>query len=107
MGQLLLGANCTVTMAHSRTKDLPALVRRADIVVAAVGRARFVKGDWIKDGAVVIDAGYNEGNVGDVDFDAAVERARLITPVPGGVGPMTIATLIDQTADAALRQHGL
>jgi methylenetetrahydrofolate dehydrogenase (NADP+)/methenyltetrahydrofolate cyclohydrolase len=107
MAAMLLEANATVTICHSRSRRIDDVVRRADIVVAAVGRARFVKGDWIKDGAVVIDAGYNEGNVGDVDFDAAVERARLITPVPGGVGPMTIATLIDQTADAALRQHGL
>ncbi len=107
MAAMLLEANATVTICHSRSRRIDDVVRRADIFVAAVGRARFVKGDWIKDGAVVIDAGYNEGNVGDVDFDAAVERARLITPVPGGVGPMTIATLIDQTADAALRQHGL
>ncbi|MGE3500186.1 MAG: bifunctional 5,10-methylenetetrahydrofolate dehydrogenase/5,10-methenyltetrahydrofolate cyclohydrolase, partial [Candidatus Binatia bacterium] len=107
MAAMLLEANATVTIAHSRTGDVAALVRGADLVVAAVGRAQFVQGDWIRDGAVVIDAGYNAGNVGDVDYAAAQPRARLITPVPGGVGPMTIATLIDQTADAALSQHGL
>lgn len=107
MAAMLLGANATVTIAHSRTRDLAQLVRQADLVVAAVGRANFVQGDWIRPGAVVVDAGYSAGNVGDVDFAAALPRARLITPVPGGVGPMTIATLIDQTADAALRQHGL
>lgn len=107
MAAMLLEANATVTICHSRTRGIADVVRRADVVVAAVGRANFVQGDWIKDGAIVIDAGYNEGNVGDVDFDAAAARASMITPVPGGVGPMTIATLIDQTADAALRQHGL
>ncbi len=107
MAAMLLEANATVTIAHSRTRDLPALVGRADLVVAAVGRAEFVRGEWIRDGAIVVDAGYNEGNVGDVEYEAAHARARLITPVPGGVGPMTIATLIDQTADAACRQHGL
>ena len=107
MAAMLLEANATVTICHSRTRGIADVVRRADIVVAAVGRANFVKGDWIKDGAIVIDAGYNDGNIGDVDFDTALERASLITPVPGGVGPMTIAMLIDQTADAALRQHGL
>lgn len=107
MAAMLLEANATVTIAHSRTRDVAALVRQADIVVAAVGKAHFVQGDWIKQGAVVIDAGYSEGNKGDVDYEAAYPRASLITPVPGGVGPMTIATLIDQTADAALRQHQL
>jgi len=107
MAAMLLEANCTVTICHSRTRDLPDVVRRADLLVAAVGRAKFVQGDWIKEGAVVIDAGYNAGNVGDVDFEAALSRASLITPVPGGVGPMTIATLIDQTADAAAQQLGV
>ena len=83
------------------------IVKQADVVVAAVGRANFVQGDWIKPGAIVLDAGYNEGNVGDVDYEGAFEKASLITPVPGGVGPMTIATLIDQTADAALVQNGV
>lgn len=114
MAQLLLRENCTVTIAHSRTKDLPEVVRRADIVVAAVGRANFVKGDWIKPGAAVIDVGINrvtlpDGKsrlVGDVDFAAAAKVAGAITPVPGGVGPMTIAVLLRNTLVAACRQNG-
>jgi methylenetetrahydrofolate dehydrogenase (NADP+)/methenyltetrahydrofolate cyclohydrolase len=101
VSMLLLGRDATVTMCHSRTRDLPAVVRTADLVVAAVGRPRFVRGDWLRPGAVVIDAGYNPGNIGDVAFDEAVERARLITPVPGGVGPTTIAMLLEQTVAAA------
>ncbi|MGC0398263.1 methylenetetrahydrofolate dehydrogenase (NADP+)/methenyltetrahydrofolate cyclohydrolase [Streptomyces sp. SAI-126] len=107
-GMLLLARDATVTYCHSRTADLSAAVREADIVVAAVGRPRLIRGQDIKPGAVVIDAGYNEGNIGDVDFDSAAERASLITPVPGGVGPMTIATLLEQTvqaAEAAARQR--
>ena len=104
---LLLARNATVTICHSRTRDLPTIVSTADIVVAAVGRPEFVRGEWIKPGAVVVDAGYNEGNVGDVEFAGASERASLITPVPGGVGPMTIAVLLDQTVDAAHRQADL
>ncbi|MFP5510340.1 MAG: bifunctional methylenetetrahydrofolate dehydrogenase/methenyltetrahydrofolate cyclohydrolase FolD [Alphaproteobacteria bacterium] len=115
MAQLLLGESCTVTMAHSRTRDLAAVVRRADIVVAAVGRARMVPGDWIKPGATVIDVGINrvdagEGKtrlVGDVDFDSAAAVAGAITPVPGGVGPMTIACLLANTVTACCRAHGL
>ena len=103
---LLLARHATVTYCHSRTRDLKSIVQSADIVVAAVGKANFVRGDWIKPGAVVIDAGYNEGNVGDVAFDEAVERAGLITPVPGGVGPMTIALLVEQTVAAAERIAG-
>ncbi|WP_105973153.1 bifunctional 5,10-methylenetetrahydrofolate dehydrogenase/5,10-methenyltetrahydrofolate cyclohydrolase [Streptomyces geranii] len=106
VGMLLLGRDATVTYCHSRTRDLASAVREADIVVAAVGRPRLIRGEDIKPGAVVIDAGYNAGNVGDVDFDSAVERAGLITPVPGGVGPMTIAVLLEQTVDAAARQLG-
>ncbi|MFE7271614.1 bifunctional 5,10-methylenetetrahydrofolate dehydrogenase/5,10-methenyltetrahydrofolate cyclohydrolase [Streptomyces sp. NPDC057623] len=106
-GMLLLARDATVTYCHSRTADLSAAVREADIVVAAVGRPRLIRGQDIKPGAVVIDAGYSAGNVGDVDFDSAVERASLITPVPGGVGPMTIATLLEQTVDAAARQLGV
>ncbi|WP_441251733.1 bifunctional 5,10-methylenetetrahydrofolate dehydrogenase/5,10-methenyltetrahydrofolate cyclohydrolase [Kitasatospora sp. McL0602] len=104
VGMLLLGRDATVTYCHSRTVDLPSIVREADILIAAVGRPRFIKGADIKPGAVVIDAGYNPGNVGDVDFDTARHRASLITPVPGGVGPMTIAVLLAQTVDAAARQ---
>lgn len=115
MFNLLLQESCTVTVAHSRTKDLPEEVSQADIVVAAVGRPEMVKGDWLKDGAVVIDVGINriekpEGGtrlVGDVDFDSAKERASAITPVPGGVGPMTIACLLANTLTAACQQNGI
>lgn len=104
MAQLLLQENCTVTQAHSRTKDLPALCRQADIVIAAVGRTEMVKSDWIKDGAIVIDVGINrqdDGTLkGDVDFTAASRHAMAITPVPGGVGPMTIACLLANTLTA-------
>ncbi len=110
MAMLLLAADATVTICHSKTVDLPKLVSQADLVVAAVGKPHFVQGDWIKAGAVVIDAGFNpgpKGNVGDVDFDAAAQQAAMITPVPGGVGPMTLAVLIDQTSVAAARQLGV
>ena len=107
MASMLINRHATVTLCHSRTRSLPTLVRNADVVIAAVGHPRFVQGGWIKTGAVVIDAGYNEGNIGDVDFDGALEPCSLITPVPGGVGPMTIATLISQTADAAAQQLGV
>ncbi|SNR38061.1 methylenetetrahydrofolate dehydrogenase (NADP+) / methenyltetrahydrofolate cyclohydrolase [Paracoccus sediminis] len=110
MAQLLLRDNATVTVAHSRTANLPDLCRRADIVVAAVGHARFVKGDWIKPGATVIDVGINRTDdrlVGDVDSDAARQVAGAITPVPGGVGPMTIACLLANTLTAAARANGL
>ena len=115
MAQLLLGESCTVTIAHSRTRDLPSVVRRADIVIAAVGRAEMVRGDWIKPGACVIDVGINrvptdDGKgrlVGDVAYDEAAEVAAAITPVPGGVGPMTIAMLMRNTLVAAHRRTGL
>ena len=115
MAQLLLGDSCTVTIAHSRTKDLPAVVRGADIVVAAVGRPEMVPGDWIKPGATVIDVGINridkpEGGtrlVGDVDYASCAEVAGAVTPVPGGVGPMTIACLLANTVTACCRIHGL
>ncbi|MFQ1699141.1 bifunctional methylenetetrahydrofolate dehydrogenase/methenyltetrahydrofolate cyclohydrolase FolD [Loktanella agnita] len=115
MAQLLLGESCTVTMAHSRTKDLPGVVRQADIVVAAVGRPQMVPGDWIKPGATVIDVGINridkpEGGtrlVGDVDYDSCAAVAAAITPVPGGVGPMTIACLLANTVTACCRANGL
>jgi methylenetetrahydrofolate dehydrogenase (NADP+) / methenyltetrahydrofolate cyclohydrolase len=103
MAMMLLNAHATVTICHSRTQDLPDLVRTGDIVVAAVGRPRFVKGDWIKPGAVVVDAGYHPERVGDVDLEAAVKHASAHTPVPGGVGPMTIAMLMEQTVQAAER----
>jgi methylenetetrahydrofolate dehydrogenase (NADP+)/methenyltetrahydrofolate cyclohydrolase len=101
MGLMLLNRNATVTICHSRTEDLPGLVGQADIVVGAVGRPEFIKGEWIKDGAVVVDAGYHPGGVGDVELTAIVDRCSAYTPVPGGVGPMTIATLITQTVEAA------
>lgn len=118
MAQLLLGDSCTVTIAHSRTKDLPDVVRRADIVIAAVGRPEMVPGDWIKPGATVIDVGINrldapekgEGKtrlVGDVDFESCAAVAGAITPVPGGVGPMTIACLLANTVTACCRANGL
>ncbi len=115
MAALLLAENCTVTIAHSRTADLPAVCRAADIIVAAVGRPEMVLGDWIKPGATVIDVGINriEGEngksklVGDVNFAEAAEHAGAITPVPGGVGPMTIACLLANTVTATCRQHGI
>jgi methylenetetrahydrofolate dehydrogenase (NADP+) / methenyltetrahydrofolate cyclohydrolase len=113
--QLLLAANATVTMAHSRSRDLPVLARRADILVAAIGKPQMVKASWIKPGAVVIDVGINRVDagdgktklVGDVDYDAAKEVAGAITPVPGGVGPMTVACLLQNTLYAACRRLGI
>ncbi|MGF1605495.1 MAG: bifunctional methylenetetrahydrofolate dehydrogenase/methenyltetrahydrofolate cyclohydrolase FolD [Rhodothalassiaceae bacterium] len=118
MAQLLLQHNCTVTIAHSKSRDLPGLVARADILVAAVGRPQMIEGDWIKPGATVIDVGINRAPapdkgpdktrlVGDVAFEAAQARAGAITPVPGGVGPMTIASLLANTVTAAKRQAGI
>jgi methylenetetrahydrofolate dehydrogenase (NADP+) / methenyltetrahydrofolate cyclohydrolase len=115
MAQLLLNESCTVTIAHSKTRDLPGETRRADIVVAAVGKPEMVKGDWLKEGAVVIDVGINrivgpDGKgqlVGDADFASCIGRAGAITPVPGGVGPMTIAMLLNNTLIAACRQRGI
>ena len=118
MAQLLLDESCTVTVAHSQTRDLPGLCRRADILVAAVGRPEMIRGDWVKPGAIVIDVGINrvpnpaagEGKtrlVGDVAFAEAAEVAGAITPVPGGVGPMTIACLLRNTVTAACRRRGI
>jgi methylenetetrahydrofolate dehydrogenase (NADP+)/methenyltetrahydrofolate cyclohydrolase len=108
MAQLLLGANATVTICHSRTRDLAAVCRRADVLIAAVGRAQMVKADWVKPGATVIDVGMNRGEsglLGDVDFDAVKDVAGAITPVPGGVGPMTVAFLLRNTLQAARMQR--
>jgi methylenetetrahydrofolate dehydrogenase (NADP+)/methenyltetrahydrofolate cyclohydrolase len=114
VAQLLLGESCTVTIAHSRTRDLPAVCRRADILVAAVGRPEMIRGDWVKPGAIIIDVGINRVEdgakarlVGDVAFAEASAMASAITPVPGGVGPMTIACLLRNTVEAAYRRRGV
>jgi methylenetetrahydrofolate dehydrogenase (NADP+)/methenyltetrahydrofolate cyclohydrolase len=101
MAMMLLNENATVTICHSRTKNLADVVRRADILVGAVGKPEFIKADWIRDGAVVVDAGYHPGGVGDIELAPVIERVSAFTPVPGGVGPMTIGTLIAQTVEAA------
>lgn len=101
VAMMLLNAHATVTICHSRTQNLAEVVRRADIIVGAVGKPEFIRGEWIKPGAVVIDAGYHPGNIGDVELAAVVESCSAYTPVPGGVGPMTIATLMAQTVEAA------
>lgn len=109
VAQMLLAANCTVTMAHSRSLELPDRVRESDVVIAAVGRPRMVKGDWVKEGAIVIDVGINrldDGTLsGDVDFDSVRQRASFVTPVPRGVGPMTIAMLLQNTVEAAFARR--
>ncbi len=101
MAMMLLNANATVTICHSRTRNLPGIVRMADIVVGAVGKREFIRADWIADNAVIIDAGYHPGPVGDVELSEVIHRCAAYTPVPGGVGPMTIATLIAQTVESA------
>ncbi|MDR2017325.1 MAG: bifunctional methylenetetrahydrofolate dehydrogenase/methenyltetrahydrofolate cyclohydrolase FolD [Syntrophobacterales bacterium] len=109
VAMMFLNANATVTVCHSMTEQLPKVIGRADIVAGAVGKPEFIKGAWIKEGAVVIDAGYHPGNIGDVELSVAAGRCSAYTPVPGGVGPMTIATLIAQTVEAAekgLRRNG-
>ncbi|MCU0609817.1 MAG: bifunctional 5,10-methylene-tetrahydrofolate dehydrogenase/5,10-methylene-tetrahydrofolate cyclohydrolase [Chitinispirillaceae bacterium] len=106
MALMLLNKNATVTICHSHTRELLQIVSQADIVVGAVGRPKFIKADWIKQGAVIIDAGYHAGGVGDVDLEAAASRCSAYTPVPGGVGPMTIAMLMQQTMDAAEKGAG-
>lgn len=103
VSQMLLNRNATVTTCHSKTENLAELLRLADIVVAAVGKPSFIQGEWIRDGAVVLDAGYNKGNIGDVDYEACLAKASAITPVPAGVGPVTIATLLKHTVDSAER----
>ena len=104
MAAMLLNANATVTICHSRTQDLADHIGRADVVIGAVGKPEFIKAAWLKDGAVVVDAGYHPGGVGDIELGPLTERASAITPVPGGVGPMTINTLIYQTVDSAERK---
>lgn len=105
VAMLLLNENATVTVCHSKTENLPEIVRRADIVVGAVGKPRFIKADWIKEGAVLVDAGYNPGNVGDIDLENAAVKSSAYTPVPGGVGPMTITSLMRQTVEAAEKAY--
>lgn len=107
VAMLLLNEDATVTIAHSKTENLPEIVRRADIVVAAVGKPRFVQADWVKDGAVLVDAGYNAGNVGDIDLENCIAKSSAYTPVPGGVGPMTICTLMEQSVMAAEKMWGV
>ncbi|MEJ2415558.1 MAG: bifunctional methylenetetrahydrofolate dehydrogenase/methenyltetrahydrofolate cyclohydrolase FolD [Exilibacterium sp.] len=106
MAMMLLNANATVTICHSRTRNLPDLIKQADIVVGAVGKPEFIKADWIKDGAIVVDAGYHPGAVGDIELAPLKERVAAYTPVPGGVGPMTINTLIYQTVEAGEKKLG-
>lgn len=104
MAAMLLNANATVTICHSRTVDLPSIVKRADVVVATIGQPEFIKAEWIKDGAIVIDAGYHPGSKGDIELGPLVDRVAAYTPVPGGVGPMTINALISQTVEAGERK---
>lgn len=104
---LLLNENATVTTCHSKTTNLPDLLKQADIVVAAVGKPKFIQGSWLKEGAVVLDAGYNKGNIGDIDYESCLEVADAITPVPGGVGPVTISMLLKQTVDSAEKSRKL
>ena len=106
VAMMLLNEHATVTICHSRTVDLPGIVATADIIVGAVGKPEFIKGEWIKPGAVVVDAGYHPGNVGDIELSAVIEKCSAYTPVPGGVGPMTISTLIAQTVEAAEKSLG-
>ena len=106
MAMMLLNENATVTICHSRTQDLPGIIRNADIVIGALGKPEFVKADWIKDGAVVVDAGYHPGGVGDIELAPLVDRVHAYTPVPGGVGPMTINTLIYQSVEAGEKKLG-
>ena len=101
VSQLLLNENCTVTICHSKTNNLPEIVRTADIVVGAVGKPKFIQKDWLKDGVVLVDAVYNAGNIGDIDLENCIEKSIAYTPVPGGVGPMTINSLIYQAVDSA------
>jgi methylenetetrahydrofolate dehydrogenase (NADP+)/methenyltetrahydrofolate cyclohydrolase len=101
MALMLMAANATVTICHSKTRDLPAAIGRADLIVGAVGKPEFIRAAWIRDGSILIDAGYHPGGVGDIELSAAIDRSLAYTPVPGGIGPMTIAMLITQTTEAA------
>lgn len=101
VSMLLLNENCTVTTCHSKTKNLPDIIKQADIVVGAVGKPKFIQADWVKQGAVLVDAGYNSNNVGDIDLENCIDKCSAYTPVPGGVGPMTICSLITQTVESA------
>jgi methylenetetrahydrofolate dehydrogenase (NADP+)/methenyltetrahydrofolate cyclohydrolase len=107
ISMLLLNANATVTICHSKTKNLPEILRNADIVVAAIGKPKFIQADWVKAGVILIDAGYNSGNVGDIDLENAAPKSSAYTPVPGGVGPVTIMKLIEQTIEAAEQKGNL
>lgn len=107
VAMLLLNENCTVTICHSKTENLKEIVKKADIVVGAVGKPKFIEADWLKDGVIIIDAGYNAGNVGDIDVDGAKDRSYAYTPVPGGVGPMTINSLMLQTVMSAEKKAGI
>jgi methylenetetrahydrofolate dehydrogenase (NADP+)/methenyltetrahydrofolate cyclohydrolase len=107
LAMMMLNEHATVTICHSRTQDLPGVVRRADVVVGAVGKPEFIKGDWIKEGAIVIDAGYHPEKVGDIELSAVIDKCSAYTPVPGGVGPMTIVSLIAQTVEAAEKAVGM
>ena len=107
VSMLLLNANATVTICHSKTQNLPEILKRADIIVAAIGKPKFIQADWVKEGVVLIDAGYNAGNVGDIDLENAMLKASAYTPVPGGVGPVTIAMLMEQTICAAERKASM
>jgi len=107
VAMMLLNENATVTVCHSKTANLAEIVRKADILVGAVGKPKFIQADWVKEGAVLVDAGYNPGNIGDIDLEKAVAKCSAYTPVPGGVGPMTIISLIKQTVEAAERKYGI
>ncbi|MFD2640089.1 bifunctional 5,10-methylenetetrahydrofolate dehydrogenase/5,10-methenyltetrahydrofolate cyclohydrolase [Piscibacillus salipiscarius] len=104
VSMMLLNRNATVTICHSRTENLDQIVKQADVVVAAVGRPKFVKGEWLKEGSIVLDAGYNPGNIGDADYESCYPKSSAITPVPGGIGPVTISMLLKHTVEAAQRQ---
>jgi methylenetetrahydrofolate dehydrogenase (NADP+)/methenyltetrahydrofolate cyclohydrolase len=107
MALMLSNANATVTLCHSKTSNLEAEIRRGEIIVGAVGKPNFIRSDWISDGAVVVDAGYHPGRIGDIDLEGLIDRCAAVTPVPGGVGPMTISTLIAQTVSAAERSYAV